>query len=54
MDALRRTKVSIIYKATGDLRAAQILLGHKTPFDTSARGMEDALAPRREAEDTEM
>jgi site-specific recombinase XerC len=25
---LRRTKASIIYKATGNLRAAQILLGH--------------------------
>lgn len=26
--SLRRTKASIIYKATGNLRAAQILLGH--------------------------
>jgi site-specific recombinase XerC len=26
--ALRRTKASIIYKATGNLRAVQILLGH--------------------------
>jgi len=36
--ALRRTKASMIYKATGNLRAIQILLGHtksKTPFDIS-------------------
>lgn len=26
--ALRRTKASLIYKATGNLRAIQILLGH--------------------------
>ena len=26
--SLRRTKVSIIYRATGNLRAVQILLGH--------------------------
>lgn len=26
--SLRRTKASIIYKATGNLRAIQILLGH--------------------------
>ena len=26
--SLRRTKASIIYKATGNLRAVQILLGH--------------------------
>ena len=26
--SLRQTKASIIYKATGDLRAVQILLGH--------------------------
>jgi site-specific recombinase XerC len=26
--SLRRTKASIIFKATGNLRAAQILLGH--------------------------
>jgi len=26
--SLRRTKASIIYKATGSLRAVQILLGH--------------------------
>ena len=28
MDTLRRTKASIIYRATGNLRAVQILLGH--------------------------
>jgi site-specific recombinase XerC len=26
--SLRRTKVSLIYKATGNLRAVKILLGH--------------------------
>ena len=26
--SLRRTKASLIYKATGNLRAVQILLGH--------------------------
>ena len=26
--SLRRTKVSLIYQATGNLRAVQILLGH--------------------------
>lgn len=28
--SLRRTKASLIYKATGNLRAIQILLGHST------------------------
>ena len=28
MHSLRRTKASIIYKQTGNLRALQILLGH--------------------------
>ena len=44
--SLRRTKASIIYKATGDLRAVQILLGH-AKIDSMVRylgvDVEDAL-----------
>lgn len=44
--SLRRTKASIIYKATGNLRAVQILFGH-TKIDSIARylgvDVEDAL-----------
>ena len=31
---MRRTKVSLIYKATGNLRAVQILLGHSNIENT--------------------
>ncbi|TCM16493.1 hypothetical protein EDF56_10772 [Novosphingobium sp. PhB165] len=31
---MRRTKVSLIYKATGNLRAVQILLGHNNIENT--------------------
>ena len=52
--SLRRTKASIIYRATGNLRAVQILLGH-SKIDNTVRylGMdvEDALAL---AENTEI
>ena len=45
--SLRRTKASIIYKATGNLRAVQILLGH-TKIESTARylgvDVEDDLA----------
>ena len=45
--SLRRTKASIIYKATGNLRAVQILLGH-TKIENTVRYLgvevEDALA----------
>ena len=34
--SLRRTKASLIYKATGNQRAVQILLGH-TKIETTAR-----------------
>jgi site-specific recombinase XerC len=34
--SLRRTKASIIYKATGNLRAIQILLGH-TKIENTVR-----------------
>ena len=34
--SLRRTKVSMIYKATGNLRAVQILLGH-TKIENTVR-----------------
>jgi site-specific recombinase XerC len=45
-NSLRRTKASIIYKATGNLRAVQILLGH-AKIDSTVRylgvDVEDAL-----------
>src|SRR5918992_506853 len=45
--SLRRTKASIIYKRTGNLRAVQILLGH-TKIESTVRylgiDVEDALA----------
>lgn len=48
--SLRRTKASIIYKATGNLRAVQILLGH-SKIENTVRylgvDVEDALALRR-------
>lgn len=44
---MRRTKVSQIYKKTGNLRAAQLLLGH-TKMGSTVRylgvELEDALA----------
>jgi integrase len=44
--SLRRTKASMIYKATGNLRAVQILLGH-TKIENTVRylgvDVEDAL-----------
>ncbi len=44
--SLRRTKASIIYKATGNLRAVQLLLGH-TKIENTVRylgvDVEDAL-----------
>lgn len=44
--SLRRTKAAIIYKATGNLRAIQILLGH-TKIENTVRylgaDIEDAL-----------
>lgn len=47
MHSLRRTKASIIYKQTGNLRAVQILLGH-TKIESTVRylgvDIEDALA----------
>jgi integrase len=52
--SLRRTKASIIYRATGNLRAVQILLGH-SKIDNTVRylgiDVEDALAL---AENTEI
>jgi integrase len=45
--SLRRTKVTLIYKKTGNLRAVQLLLGH-TKIESTVRylGIEvdDALA----------
>lgn len=44
--SLRRTKASLIYKRTGNLRAVQILLGH-TKIESTVRylgvDIEDAL-----------
>jgi site-specific recombinase XerC len=44
---MRRTKVTLIYKKTGNLRAVQLLLGH-TKMDSTVRylgvELEDALA----------
>ncbi|MCA9160535.1 MAG: tyrosine-type recombinase/integrase, partial [Planctomycetales bacterium] len=44
--SLRRTKASIIYKATGNIRAIQILLGH-SKIENTVRylgvDIEDAL-----------
>ena len=52
--SLRRTKASIIYKRTGNLRAVQILLGH-TKIESTVRylgvDIDDALTL---AEDTEL
>jgi integrase len=46
--SLRRTKAAMIYKATGNLRAIQILLGH-TKIENTVRylgvDIEDALEP---------
>jgi integrase len=46
--SLRRTKASIIYKATGNLQVVQILLGH-TKIESTVRylgvDVEDALHP---------
>ncbi|WP_275041303.1 tyrosine-type recombinase/integrase [Loktanella sp. S4079] len=45
--SMRRTKVTQIYKKTGNLRAVQLLLGH-TKMDSTVRylgvELEDALA----------
>jgi site-specific recombinase XerC len=45
--SLRRTKASIIYKVTGNLRAVQLLLGH-TKIENTVRylgvDVQDALA----------
>lgn len=55
--SLRRTKASIIYRGTGNLRAIQILLGH-TKIENTVRylgvDVEDALnLPRRRRSDQE-
>jgi site-specific recombinase XerC len=45
--SLRRTKASLIYKKTGNLRAVQILLGHRK-IESTVRylgvDLEDALS----------
>lgn len=52
--SLRRTKASIIYKATGELRAVQILLGH-TKIENTVRylgvDIEDADSQRERKSD---
>ena len=51
--SMRRTKVTQIYKKTGNLRAVQLLLGH-TKMDSTARylgvELENALAISEEIE----
>lgn len=51
--SLRRTEASLIYKATGNLRAVQILLGH-TKIENTIRylgvDVEDALTLAEETE----
>ena len=51
--SLRRTKVAMIYRRTGDLRAVQLLLGH-TKLESAVRylGMEvdDVLAIAEQTE----
>lgn len=51
--SLRRTKAAIIYKATGNLRAIQILLGH-TKIENTVKylgvDIEDALEPAEHTE----
>ncbi|MFG1466534.1 integrase, partial [Xanthobacter sp. DSM 24535] len=51
--SLRRTKVSILYKRTGNLRACQLLLGH-TKLESTVRylGIEvdDALSLSEQTE----
>jgi len=45
--SLRRTKATLMYKKTGNLRAVQLLLGH-TKVESTVRylgiGVDDALA----------
>ena len=41
-DSLRRTKVALIYKRTGNLRACQLVLGH-TKLESTVRYLDDAL-----------
>ena len=51
--SLRRTKASLIYKATGNLRAVQILLGHTKIENTVCYlgvDVEDALDLAEHAE----
>jgi len=51
--SLRRTKASLIYKRTGNLRAVQILLGH-TKLESTVRYLgvevEDALTISEQTE----
>jgi len=47
--SLRRTKASMIYKATGNLRAVQILLGHRLLSNTNPNSLDsrcEGPAPR--------
>jgi hypothetical protein len=46
--SLRRTKASIIYKATGNLRAVQILLGH-TKIENTVQSEHAGSSPPRGA-----
>jgi integrase len=51
--SLRRTKVALVYKRTGNLRACQLLLGHRK-LESTVRYLgievEDALALSEQTE----
>ena len=50
---MRRTKASLIYKATGNLRAVQILLGHTNIKNTVCYlgvDIDDAITPAERTE----
>src|SRR6266851_3852021 len=53
MHSLRRTKATLIYRRTGNLRAVQLLLGH-TKIESTVRylgiDVDDALGPGRDAQ----
>jgi integrase len=55
--SMRRTKASFIYRATGNLRAIQILLGHSNIKNTVRYlgvDVDDAIALAERAERTEL
>jgi site-specific recombinase XerC len=43
IELMRRTKATLIYRRTGNLRAVQLLLSH-TKIENTVRYLDDALA----------